>query len=120
MLLRILYAHDLLGSIGYMHWTLTHPAQKAGAVLDPTQPPDWWWLEDRLENGEMKAITAAGLAHRYIEVQALGPWGFADACLELFRRASITDAMIERHGDPRIFRKEHFLDPQIILPDEIR
>ncbi len=83
----------------------------------------------QLQSGQPAEITVQaipnhtykGVLRRYIEVQALGPWGFADACLELFRRASITDAMIERHGDPRIFsRKEHFLDPQIILPDEIR
>ena len=109
-LLRVNYGHDLVRDTQPMRWTYDHPARKAHAILEPTLPQDWWWLEDRLEHGEWKAIEAAGKADRYIEVKALGPWAFADACLELFKRAGIGHQELLRAGGSfKFFRKEDFL-----------
>jgi len=48
-------------------------------------------------------------------VDSLGPWGFADACLELFRRAGITENDVKRvGGSMRLFRKEEFLSPVVV------
>jgi hypothetical protein len=113
-LMRSLYAIDLLKDIQYMRWEAGHPDRKAGAVLDPVMPQDFWWLEDRLDKEELAALQRAGRADRYVEVDSLGPWGFADACLELFRRARITEADVKRvGGSMRLFRKEEFLSPVI-------
>ena len=116
--MRSLYAIDLLKDIQYMRWEAGHPDRKAGAVLDPVMPQDFWWLEDRLDKEELAALQRAGRAGRYIEVDSLGPWGFADACLELFKRAEITNSMIEEvGGDPRIFRMESYFTPALLLTD---
>jgi len=47
-LLRVLYAHDLVKDIKYMNWGHGDPDEKAGAVLKPGEPQDFWWLEDQL------------------------------------------------------------------------
>ena len=113
-LLRSLYAHDLIQGIQYMKWGAGHPDRKAGAVLDPVMPQDFWWLEDRLGKEELAALQRAGMEGRYIEVDSLGPWGFADACLELFKRAGITESDVKgTGGHMRLFRKEEFLSPII-------
>jgi len=116
-LMRSFYAVDLLKDIQYMGWSLGHPDRKVGAVLDPMVPQDFWWLEDRLDHEELAALQRTGKAGRYVEVDSLGPWGFADACLELFRRAGITENDVKRvGGSMRLFRKEEFLSPVVVVP----
>jgi hypothetical protein len=113
-LMHSFYAVDLLKDIQYMEWNIGHPDRKAGAVLGPAVPQDFWWLEDRLDREELAALQQAGKADRYVEVDSLGPWGFADACLELFRRAGTTENDVKRvGGSMRLFRKEEFLSPVI-------
>ena len=114
-LLRILYAQDLTKDMKYMRWKGADPDGKAGAVLDPTQPQDFWWLEDKLGREELAALERAGKLDRYIEVDSVGPWKFADACLELFKRAGIDhENLMKAGGRIKFFRKEDFLTPVII------
>ena len=50
---------------------------------------------------------------------ALGPWGFADACLELFERAKVTEEDIrEAGGKMKLFRKESFFPSKPPLLDD--
>ena len=115
-LLRSVYALDLIKGIRCQKWGYGHPFRKAGAVLAKGQPKDFWWLEDALDSEERHALNDAGKLDRYIEVNSHGPWGFADACLELFKRAKVTERAIEKAGGKlRLFRKENFL-PEFVIP----
>ncbi len=115
-LLQVLYAHDLTTEMKYMRWKGADPDGKAGAVLDPQQPQDFWWLEDRLGREELAALERAGKLDRYIEVDSLGPWKFADACLELFKRTKINhENLMKAGGSFKLFRKEDFFTPVIVI-----
>ena len=108
-LLGLLYATDLIDRIDYCDWTTNSQYSKSAAVLSPDAPTDFWWLENPLYTSDIKALEEAGKLDRYVEVEPHGPWGFADACLELFRRAKVSEKDIhEVKGSLRMFRKEDF------------
>ena len=111
-LLRALYSDDLVPKIGYCTWKRGHPDGKAGTVLAPGAPTDFWWLEDPLGRNERRALERAGRLDRYVEVSPSGPWGFADACLDLFERVGIRDDDLAAPGGSlRMFRKESYFSP---------
>lgn len=97
-LMRSLYGHRINETFRYARWDRDHPDGKAGFVLRPDQPVNWYWLEDPIPRGERDALTAAGQLDRYIEVNPQGPWGFLDGIHEVFRRTGITNADLERVG----------------------
>ena len=97
-LMRSLYGHRINETFRYARWDRDHSDGKAGFVLHPDQPHDWYWLEDPIPRGERESLKAAGMLDRYIEVDPEGPWGFLDAINELFRRTRITSATLERVG----------------------
>lgn len=97
-LMRALYAHRINETFRYAHWNHDHPDGKAGFVLDPRQPEDWYWLEDPLPLGERNALSSAAKLDRYIPVDPLGPWAFLEAMNELFLRTSITRAAFDAVG----------------------
>lgn len=88
-LMRALYGHRVNDTFRYADWDHDHPDGKAGFVLRPDQPANWYWLEDLLSKGERDALAAAGNLERYIAVEPRGPWGFLDAVNVLFRRIGI-------------------------------
>ena len=89
-LMRALYGHRINEMFRYAEWDHDHPDGKAGFVLRPDQPSDWYWIEDLLPKGELDALAAAGKLDRYIPVEPQGPWGFLDAVNELFHRTEVT------------------------------
>lgn len=97
-LMHALYAHRINESFRYANWDHDHPDGKAGFVLAPSEPEDWYWLEDPIPIGERDALAAAGKLDRYIPVDPVGPWGFLDAVNELFLRTEITRADLDRVG----------------------
>jgi len=97
-LMRGLYAHRINEYFRYANWDHDHPDGKAGFVLDPAQPDDWYWLEDPIPSGERDALSAAGKLDRYIPVDPHGPWGFLDAINELFLRTGIRRSDFDRIG----------------------
>ena len=97
-LMRALYGHRINETFRYAEWDRDHPDGKAGFVLQPDQPPDWYWLEDPLLKGERDALAAAGKLDRYIAVDPQGPWGFLDAVNVLFPRTGITVEELQRAG----------------------
>lgn len=97
-LMRSLYGHRINETFRYANWDRDHPDGKAGFVLRPDQPRDWYWLEDPIPKGEREALTAAGKLEHYIPVEPEGPWGFLDAVNELFRLTRITNADLQRVG----------------------
>ena len=97
-LMRTLYAHRINETIRYANWDHEHPDGKAGFVLRPDQPRDWYWLEDPIPGGERDALETSGELDRYIPVDPHGPWGFLDAVNELFVRTEITRAAFDRIG----------------------
>lgn len=97
-LMRCLYGHRINESFRYADWNRDHPNGKAGFVLRPDAPRDWYWLEDPLLKGEENALAAAGLLDRYIPVEPQGAWGFLYAVNELFRRNGITATDLVRIG----------------------
>ena len=97
-LMRALYAHRINETFRYANWDHDHPDGKAGYVLRPGQPEDWYWLEDPIPAGERDALTSAGNLYRYIPVDPQGPWGFLDAVNELFQRTGITRAAFDGVG----------------------
>jgi len=97
-LMRSLYAHRINEAFRYAGWDRDHPDGKAGFVLRPDQPKDWYWLEDLIPRGERDILSAAGKLDRYIDVAPEGPWGFLDAVLELFGRTEMTPLDLERVG----------------------
>jgi hypothetical protein len=103
-LIRSLYGHQINETFRYADWDRDDPDGKAGFVLRPDQPADWYWLEDLLPKGERDALEAAGKLDRYIPVDPQGPWGFLDAVNELFRRTAITaDVLITTGARPEWF-----------------
>jgi hypothetical protein len=112
-LLRVLYSHDLVAVIPPQKWSY-ETGGKSGAVLAPGQPTDFWWLEDQLPKDELADLQHAWKLDRYIHVSSRGAWAFADACLELFKRAGVTEEDIKKaDGEMRFFQKERYLDPVI-------
>jgi hypothetical protein len=95
-LMSCLYGHRVNETFRCADWDRNHPDGKAGFVLRPGAPQDWYWLEDPIPRGEEEALAAAGKLDRYIPVDPLGPWGFFDAVGELFRRSGTTAADLER------------------------
>jgi len=88
-LMRSVYGHRINETFRYARWDHNHPDGKAGFVLSPDQPSNWYWLEDLLPKGERDALDAAGKLDQYIAVEPQGPWGFLDAVNEVFRRTGI-------------------------------
>jgi hypothetical protein len=97
-LMRSLYGHLINETFRYADWDRDHPDGKAGFVLRPDQPADWYWLEDLLPQGERQALTAAGKLDRYIPVDPQGPWAFLDAVNELFHHTGIAADEIAHAG----------------------
>jgi hypothetical protein len=97
-LMRSVYGHRINESFRYADWDRDHPDGKAGFVLRPDNPSQWFWLEDPIPRGEREALNAAGQLDRYISVDAQGPWGFLDAVNELFARTGITRTHLEDVG----------------------
>jgi hypothetical protein len=98
ILMSCLYGHRINDTFRYADWDREHPDGKAGFVLRPDAPQDWYWLEDPIPKGEEESLAAAGKLDRYIPVDPQGPWGFLDAVNELFRRAGTTAADLELVG----------------------
>jgi len=98
ILMSCLYGHRINDTFRYADWDREHPDGKAGFVLRPDSPQDWYWLEDPIPKGEEEVLAAAGKLDRYIPVDPQGPWGFLDAVNELFRRAGKTAADLELVG----------------------
>jgi len=97
-LMRALYAHRINETFRYATWDHDHPDGKAGFVLRPDQPEDWYWLEDPIPIGERNALTSAGKIDRYIPVDPQGAWGFLDAVNELFVLTTISRDAFDRIG----------------------
>jgi hypothetical protein len=97
-LMRSLYAHRVNETFRYAAWDRDHADGKAGFVLRPDQPADWYWLEDPIPRGERDALISAGKFDRYIEVAPQGLWGFLDAVNELFRRTGVNTDDLESAG----------------------
>jgi hypothetical protein len=95
-LMRSLYAHCINETFRYAHWDRDHPDGKAGFILQPDQPGDWYWLEDPIPRGERDALAAAGKLGRYLEVDPQGSWGFLNAVHRLFRLTGVTAADLEQ------------------------
>lgn len=89
-LMRSLYGHRINETFRYADWDRDHPNGKAGFVLRPDQPSDWYWLEDPIPKGEREVLLVAGQLDRYIPVDPTGPWGFLEAINELFLRTGMT------------------------------
>jgi len=108
-LMRSLYAHRINQTFRYARWDREHPDGKAGFVLSPDQPEDWYWLEDPIHRGERDALASLSKLDRNIPVDPHGPWGFLDAVNELFDRTGITRSAFDRVGarpewfDTRVF-----------------
>jgi hypothetical protein len=98
ILMSCLYGHRINDTFRYADWDREHPDGKAGFVLRPDAPQDWYWLEDPIPKGEEEALAAAGKLDRYIQVDPQGGWGFLDAVNELFRRSGTTAADLELVG----------------------
>ena len=98
ILMRSLYAQPINETFRYANWDHDHPDGKAGFVLDPAQPDDWYWLEDPIPIGEHDALHAAGKLDRYIPVDPQGPWSFLDAVNELFLRTGVSRSDFDRIG----------------------
>lgn len=97
-LMRSLYGHRVNETFRYAAWDHDHPDGKAGFVLRPDQPDDWYWLEDPIPRGERDALAAAGKLDRYIPVEPQGPWGFLDGINQLFDRTGIGTENLEHVG----------------------
>ena len=108
-LMRSLYAHSVNETFRYAAWDREHPDGKAGFVLHPDQPKDFYWLEDPILRGERDALAAADKLDRYIEVDPQGPWGFLDAVNELFRLTGVAAADLDRAR-----ARPEWFDPQAI------
>lgn len=97
-LVKLLYGGRINPDLTYANWGHGHPSRKAGYVLDPNSPPNWWWLEDPLCREELKALHDADKLDRYIRVEPYGNWAFLDGINELFRRAGIGEEDIKKVG----------------------
>ena len=107
-LMRAVYGDRINESFRYAEWDREHPGGKAGFVLRPDQPTDWYWLEDLLPKGERDALDSAGKLGRYISVEPQGPWGFLDAVNELFRRGRVTvEELRNAGGRPKWFDRAY-------------
>ena len=105
-----LYGGGINQGMHYAYWDKDHPQRKAGHVLAPGMPEDFYWLEDPLCQEEIEALKVAGKIDRYIRVEPQGNWAFLDAVNELFRRAGIDDKAIwKAGGKPEWFSKEAIL-----------
>jgi hypothetical protein len=103
-LMRSLYGHRINETFRYARWDRDHPDGKAGYVLHPDQPEDWYWLEDPIPRGEREALTIAGKIDRYIDVDPLGPWGFLNAVNQLFQLTRLrADDLIRVGARPEWF-----------------
>lgn len=111
-LMRSVYGHRINETFRYAEWDREHPDGKAGFVLRPDGPSDWFWLEDPIPRGERDALESAGQLDRYIAVDPQGPWGFLDAVNELFQRTGITRVQLEEAGA----RAEWFDRNLLIVP----
>lgn len=119
-LMRGLYGGRMNRDFGYANWALGHPLRKAGHVLDPKQPQDFWWLEDPLCSEEIEALRETGKLDRYIRVEPSGYWGFLDAVNELFRRVGVSEAQIRRvGGHPEWFTREYVGRGGVTEPDRV-
>jgi hypothetical protein len=105
-MMSCLYATQVNETFRYAEWDRDHEQGKAEFVLRDEEPADWYWLEDPLHKCESEALLAAGKLDRYICVNPRGPWGFADAIRELFRRTGKSADEIEcAGGEPKWFDK---------------
>jgi hypothetical protein len=86
-MMRCLYGTDINDRYRYAEWDRDHDVGKAEFVLRPGAPKDWFWLENPLFKIEYDALDSAGKLDRYVCVEPIGPWGFANAVNELFRRS---------------------------------
>ena len=103
-LMRSLYGSRINETFRYAEWDRDHPDGKAGYILRPDAPQDWYWLEDPILKGEQDALAAAGKLDRYIPVEPQGPWGFLDAVNELLIRTHKTaDDLIRVDARPEWF-----------------
>jgi hypothetical protein len=103
-LMRSLYGSRINETFRYAEWDHDHPDGKAGYILRPDAPEDWYWLEDPILKGEQDALAAAGKLDRYIPVEPQGPWGFLDAVNELLIRTHKTaDDLIRVDARPEWF-----------------
>src|SRR3954468_20933194 len=59
-LMRLLYAPQVNQKMQYCDWSNGHPQRKAGYVLAPGAPEDFYWLEDPLTKEEISALEEAG------------------------------------------------------------
>jgi len=97
-MMRNLYGRDINERYRYAEWDRDHDDGKAEFVLRPGAPADWYWLENPLFKIEYEALAAAGKLDRYICVEPTGPWGFANAVNELFRRSGKSVIDFKRVG----------------------
>lgn len=109
-LVRSLYGQRINETFRYADWDRNHAQGKAGFVLRPDQPEEWYWLEDLIPLGEREALVNSGKIDRYIEVALQGAWGFLDAVTELFRRTGITKADLVQAG-----ARPEWFDRDVIL-----
>lgn len=93
-----LYGHRINETFRYANWDHDHPDGKAGFILHPGQPADWYWLEDPIPRSEREALAAAAMLDRYISVEPTGPWGFLDAINELFLCTGISADRLRNAG----------------------
>ena len=96
--MRSIYGHRNNETFRAAGWDHEDSNGKAGFVLRPDQPDDWYWLEDPIPKAELDALEAVGKLDRYIPVDPQGPWGFLDAVNELFRCTGISRPVLERIG----------------------
>jgi hypothetical protein len=106
-LIKALYGTYVNTRMTYADWDGRHPWRKAGYVLDPKRPQDFWWLEDPLCPEEIQALTEHNKLDRYIRVEPYGNWAFLDSLNELFYRTGVGTNDIKRvGGSPEWFDKE--------------
>lgn len=109
-LMRSLYGSRINDTFRYAEWDHDHPDGKAGYVLQPDAPENWYWLEDPILKGEQDALAAAGKLDRYIPVEPQGPWGFLDAVNQLLIRTHKTaDDLIRVDARPEWFDSAEIL-----------
>jgi hypothetical protein len=109
-LIKALYGSSINSKMTYANWDHSHPWRKAGYVLDPSKPQNFWWLEDPLCKEELDALHVQDKMNRYVRVEPFGPWAFLDSVNELFKRTGVDDQKIKRvGGNPDWFKKETIL-----------
>lgn len=98
-----LYAGRRLENVEWAHWREVDDVDKAPYVLEHR---DFFWLEDPLSTGDLDELSARNLIDRYIPVEPKGMWGFVRGINNLFTRAGITSAELEKIKAPISLFKE--------------